>query len=65
MFKRRASFVVGAAIALSFVWSLSVSADESTPPVGTLPTVMEQFDVESGLIWSQVDDRTIEVSLPD
>jgi hypothetical protein len=43
----------------------SVSADESVPPLTTTTTVVEQFDDESGLIWSQVDDHTIEVSFPD
>ena len=28
-------------------------------------TEVEQFDKENGLVWSQVDDHTIEVSLPD
>ena len=43
----------------------SVSADESVPPLITTTTVVEQYDEESGLIWSQVDDHTIEVSLRD
>jgi len=43
-----------------------VSADETLPPqVTTTTTALEQFDVEPGLIWSQIDDHTIEVSLPD
>ena len=42
----------------------SVSADESLSP-STTTTVVEQFEPESGLIWSQIDDETIEVSLPD
>jgi hypothetical protein len=41
-----------------------VSADESVP-VPTTTTVVELYDEESGLIWSRVDDHTIEVSLPD
>ncbi len=41
-----------------------VSADDKIlPPVTT--TVVEQFDEESGIIWSQIDDHTIEISLPD
>ena len=48
------------------IGSGSVSADETLQPqVTTTTTVVEQFDMESGLIWSQVDDQTIEVSLPD
>jgi hypothetical protein len=47
------------------VGSGSVSADESVPPPTTTTTVVEQFDEESGLIWSQIDDHTIEVSFPD
>jgi hypothetical protein len=41
-----------------------VSADESVP-VSTTTTVVEQFDDDSGIIWSQIDETTIEVSLPD
>jgi hypothetical protein len=48
---------------LAMVGSGSVSADESVPPSTT--AVVEQYDEESGLIWSQIDDLTIEVSLPD
>ena len=53
-----------AAVLLAAIGSGSVSADESVP-VPTSTTVVEQFDEESGLIWSTVDDTTIEVSLPD
>ena len=54
-----------AALLLAVIGSGSVSADETLPPqVTTTTTVVEQFDVESGLIWSQVVDNTIEVSLP-
>ena len=49
---------------LTAIGSGSVSADESVS-VPTTTTVVEKFDEESGLIWSQVDDTTIEVSLPD
>jgi hypothetical protein len=42
----------------------SVSADESVPP-STTTTLVEQFDEESGLMYSRIDDITIEVSLPD
>jgi hypothetical protein len=54
-----------AVVVLSVVGSGSVSADESVPPSTTTTTMAEQFDEENGLIWSQVDDSTIEVSLPD
>jgi hypothetical protein len=54
-----------AVVALAVVGSGSVSADESVPPATTTTIVVEQFDEESGIIWSQIDDHTIEVSLPD
>jgi hypothetical protein len=53
-----------AAVVLAMVGSGSVSADESVPP-STTTIVVEQYDGESGLIWSQIDDQTIEISLPD
>ena len=53
-----------AVVLLTVIGSGSVSADESVP-VPTTTTVVEEFDEESGLIWSQVDDNTIDVSLPD
>lgn len=46
------------------VSSGSVSADESVP-VPTTTTVVEHYDEEVDLIWSQIDDHTIEVSFPD
>jgi len=55
-----------AVLLLTVIGSGSVSADETLPPQVTTTTIEpEQYDVESGLIWSQVDDHTIEVSLPD
>ena len=54
-----------AVILLAIVGSGSVSADESVPPPTTTTAVVEQFDEESGIIWSQIDDHTIEVNLPD
>ena len=54
-----------AVVVLAIVGSGSVSADESVPPSTMTMIVVEQFDEESGLIWSQIDDHTIEVSLPD
>ena len=53
-----------AVVALAVVGSGSVSADESVPPSTTTTTVVEQYDEESGIIWSQIDDHTIEIGLP-
>ena len=53
-----------AIVLLVVVGSSSVSADESVP-VTSSTTVIEQFDDETGIIWSQIDETTIEVSLPD
>jgi hypothetical protein len=64
MSKQRILAACTAVTLLTAVGSGSVSADESVP-VPTTTTLLEQFDEESGLIWSQVDDHTIEVSLPD
>ena len=52
-----------AVVLLTVIGAGSASADETLPP-STTTTVVEQFDVENGLIWSHVDDQTIEVSLP-
>ena len=60
---RRTIVACTAVVLLAAIGSGSVSADESVPVPTT--TVVEQFDEESGLIWSQVDDTTIEVSFPD
>jgi hypothetical protein len=65
MSKRRTIVACTAVVLLTAVGSGSVSADESVPPSTTTTTVVEQYDAESGLIWSQIDDATIEVSLPD
>ena len=54
-----------AVVALAVVGSGSVSADESVPPSTTTTTAVEQYDEEVDLIWSQIDDHTIEVSFPD
>jgi len=64
MFKRRTIVTCTAVALLVAIGSGSVSADESVPPP-TTTTVVEQFDEESGIIWSQIDDHTIEVSLLD
>jgi hypothetical protein len=54
-----------AVVLLTMVGSGSVSADKNMTLPTTTTTVVEQFDEESGTIWSQIDDHTIEVSLPD
>ena len=66
MSKQRAILACTAVVAIAVVGSGSVSADESVPvPTTIATTVVEQFDEESGILWSQVDDHTIEVSQPD
>jgi len=64
MSKRRTLVACTAVVLLTAIGPGSVSADESVPP-STTTTVVEQYDEESGIIWSQIDDHTIEVSLPD
>jgi hypothetical protein len=64
MSKRRPIVACTAVVLLTAITSGSVSADVSVPPP-TTTTVVEQYDEESGIIWSQIDDATIEVSLPD
>jgi len=64
MSRRQITIGICAVLLLTVIGAGSVSADE-TLMQSTTTTVLEQFDVESGLIWSQVDDQTIEVSLPD
>ena len=60
---RRTLAACTAVVLLTAIGSGSVSADERVPAPTT--TVVEELDDESGLIWSHVDDQTIEVSLPD
>jgi hypothetical protein len=61
---KRRTFVAGTAAALlTAIGTGTVSADESVP-VPTTTTVVEQLDEESGIIWSQIDETTIEVRLP-
>ena len=64
MSKRRTLVACTAVALLTAIGSGSVSADESVP-VPTTTTVVEQFDEETGIIWSQIDETTIEVSQPD
>jgi hypothetical protein len=54
-----------AAVLLTAIGSGSVAADESVPQSTTTTTVVEQFDAESGIVWTQVDNHAIEISLPD
>ena len=63
MSKQRTLVACTAIVLLTAIGSGSVSADERVPPPTT--TVIEQFDEASGIIWSQIDDHTIEVSLSD
>ena len=66
MSKRRTIAASTAVMLLTAIGSGSAAADESVSvPTSINTTMVEQFDEESGLIWSQVDDTTIEVSLPD
>ena len=65
MSRRRITIGLCAVVLLTVIGSGSVSADETLQPQATTTTVLEQLDVENGLIWSQVDDQTINVSLPD
>lgn len=64
MSKTRTLLVCTAAVLLTVLGTGSVSAEESVPP-STTTTVVEQFDEETGIIWSQIDETTIEVSVPD
>lgn len=43
----------------------NASADEPTPDMLTSTTVAENFDKESGMYFTVIDDQTIEISLPD
>jgi hypothetical protein len=54
-----------AALIPSTAGSRFVSADEGLPPKAIPTSVVELFEVDSGLIWLQVDAHTIEVSMPD
>jgi hypothetical protein len=64
--QRTITVVVTALVVLTAISFGSASADERVPsPSTTTTTVIEQYDEESGIIWSQIDNSTIEVSLPD
>ena len=64
MSKTRALVACTAVLLLTVIGTGSVFAEESVAP-STTTTVVEQFDEETGIIWSQIDETTIEVSLPD
>jgi hypothetical protein len=65
MSKKRALVAYAAAVLLTAIGAGSVSADESVPRPSTHTTVIEQFDAESGIVWTPIDEQTIEVKLPD
>jgi hypothetical protein len=46
-------------------WPSGVSADEPLDTPITSTFVDLEFDVESGLLWTAVDETTIEVNYPD
>ena len=48
-----------------FYWPSGVSANEPREVPITSTSVVLEFDVESGLLWTAVDETTIEVSYPD
>jgi len=48
-----------------FYWPNGVSADEPLDSPTTSTSVDLEFDVDSGLLWTAVDETTIEVSYPD
>jgi hypothetical protein len=54
-----------AAAMFTVIGASSVSADKSVPSPSSSTTVIEQFDAESGIVWTPIDEQTIEVSLPD
>jgi hypothetical protein len=64
MSKPRALMTYTAAVLLTVIGAGSVSADESVT-FPTTTTVVEQFDQESGIYLTSIDELTIEVSLPD
>jgi hypothetical protein len=65
MSKRRSIAASTTVVLLTAIGSGSVSADESVPSQSSTTTVLEQFDEESVIVWSQIDDNMIEVSLSD
>jgi hypothetical protein len=48
-----------------FYWPSGVSADEPLNTPASSTSVDLEIDVESGLLWTAVDETTIEVSYPD
>ena len=45
---------------LTVIGTGSASTEESVPP-STTTTVVEQFDEETGIIWSQINETTIKL----
>jgi hypothetical protein len=65
MSKQRAFVAYTAAALLTVIGASSVSADKSVSSPSSSTTVIEQFDAESGILWTLIDEQTIEVNLPD
>jgi hypothetical protein len=65
MSMKRTLVACTAAVLLTAIGSGSVAADESVPQSTTTTTVVEQFDAESGIVWTPIDEQTIEVTLSD
>ena len=65
MSKRRTLGACTAAALLTVIGASSVSADKSVSSPSSSTTVIEQFDAESGILWTLIDEQTIEVNLPD
>ena len=65
MSKQRLLMAYTAAALLTVFGAGSASADETVPPPSSSTTVLEQFDEESGIFWSPIDEQTIEIRLPN
>ena len=66
IFRKATAVATGVVLMLGFFyWPSGVSADRSVDTPITSTSVDLEFDVESGLLWTAVDETTIEVSYPD
>jgi hypothetical protein len=65
MSEQRAFVAYTVAALLTVIGASSVSADKSVSSPSSSTTVIEQFDAESGILWTLIDEQTIEVNLPD
>ena len=64
--RKTTAIATGMILTLGLInWPGGVSADEPLDPPVTSTSVVLEFDVESGLLWTAVDETTIEVSYPD